>query len=231
MFCGILPDRRRGRRSWRDCWEDLVNVIRTTPNRRSGQLRSDARLTDRPFLMSEDIATNFFFFALDKFNVSQHAVLPEFLRKLSYFDHCQPRSWAEWWTIIPVVTAPLCNPAREISWRTKLVAKWKTCYSRYRENPPFFRKVPNKALQSSVCISAVHYNCNLIGKSCLDIPENPCCDQLKLGLRLYTNHLAKISKFEHPAPSAWNVLFGIRLSNFSGEICGLLKVRSLCFEP
>ena len=21
------------------------------------------------------------------------------------------------------------------------------------------------------------------------VPENPCCDQLKLGLRLYTNHL------------------------------------------
>ncbi len=42
---------------------------------------------------------------------------------------------------------------------------------------------------------------------------------------------SKNKQVEHPAPLAWNVLFGIRLSDFSGEICGLLKVRSLCFEP
>jgi hypothetical protein len=97
--------------------------------------------------MCEYITTHVLLLLLDEVYVCQHAFILVASGKFGCY-RCQPLVALEKKYTRPVMTALLCKPAREISWRTKLMQGEDTettaIGNRYA---PFFRKFPDEILQ------------------------------------------------------------------------------------
>ncbi len=94
---------------------------------------------------------------------------------------------------------------------------------------PFLGQVPDKTLEIGIC-SLVRYT-TLCSSKKKYIPENPCCDQLKLGLKLYTNILQNTSGMSLYNNQLGVLLVGMVFLNFTREVLRLLEVWWLGFQP
>lgn len=140
-----------------------------------------------PFLVGQNITSNLLLLALDEVDIGEHTVLFERRGKFSCRVRLSGRIQEKRMTVVY-----LLSQRRYVDQQARLTEA-RNCTEMSVAVPPTDRfispllcQIPHKVLQVSVFMEGQYKHVRRSGRA---LPEKPCFDQLKLGLRLYTNHL------------------------------------------